>query len=514
MKCAPNSEGVTECTPLPGAAETPSVACGTAGAAVATCTCSGGQVNNNGTCQAPAPAQKQPPTPTNTFGGSGQQNGNNNGAASGLASLLAGLAKGLSSAASAPAAAAPAPAVPCSTDPTAYAAQQQNYQTALQQYNTQLQQYNYQLQQNQYNSQYYGQTSAAPVPPQQPTACTPSTQSQCSTQPAQPDPSTCTAGAWQPIYSGSCIVNWQCGSGAQISCQPQVADVGMSIAISYSCSSGTATGNGFTAAAQPAGSATTTVAAPPAGTNTGTYALSCNNQGAITGAQCSVQINQPSIILVANPKTVPAGTPSTLGWITTGMQSCVVSSPDQSSFTAANAYNTSVNGSVTTSPITQNSTFLLQCQTQGGGTQEASTTIAIGTATSTGAVSINSTADGTTINHGDTVTVNWQSSDEPGGAMIALWLVDPTTDATTALIAGAQNLNGTYQWTLPAAGSACTAGAMNVCGSSLVAGKQYEIEADVYTPSDAYVGDGPEPANPVAPVYGDYADTAAFTLRQ
>ena len=40
----------------------------------------------------------------------------------------------------------------------------------------------------------------------------------------------------------------------------------------------------------------------------------------------------------------------------------------------------------------------------------------------------------------------------------------------------------------------------------------YQIEADVYTPNNAYVGDGPPPTNPVAPVYGDYDSGISFRI--
>jgi hypothetical protein len=308
--------------------------------------------------------------PNNTFGGGSGM--------SGLSSLLSGLGRGLGSGLSAPAP-QPAPAQICSPDQAAYSQQQQQYQQQLQQYNYQLQQYNYQLQ----VSSAYGQ-SVQPIAPQQPTPCSPSTQNQCTTQPQQPAASTCTGGTWQPTYNGSCISRWQCSGGnagqATLSCEPKVADVGMSIAISYSCSSGTPKGNGFTIAdpTKLTGTSTAVVAAPPAGTNTATYSLACTTDNQQTaGAQCSIQVGQPSIVLVGNPKTVRSGQTSLIGWITSGMQSCVVSSPDQADFTSQNAVNTSVSGTANTLPITKDSQFALRCQTIAGGTKTASTTISV-----------------------------------------------------------------------------------------------------------------------------------------
>lgn len=290
-----------------------------------------------------------------------------------IAPFLAALAKGLLQPTP-----PQSPAQACSADPNAYAQQQQQYQMQLQQYNYQLQQYNYQQQLNSYYGNGYGGYGSAPAPTQ-PAPCTPSTAQQCQSQPAQPPAQNCNAGTWKPTQSGACITGWQCvansGPQAQISCQPQVADAGMTLAISYSCSAGTATGNGFVASTSPSGSATTTIAVPPAGTNTATYGLACNNGGVTGGAQCSVQVAVPTIVLVANPKTVHSGDTSLIGWITTGMQSCVVSSPDDSSFTSRNSSNTSVAGAATTSPITAAIGYLLHCQTVGGGTRDATTTV-------------------------------------------------------------------------------------------------------------------------------------------
>lgn len=301
-------------------------------------------------------------------GASGGGTGNTFGSGNGLSSLLGGLAKGLGSSM----AQQSAPAQTCSTDPTVYAQQQQQYQQQMQQYNYQLQQYNYQQQLN----SYYG-NSTAPIAPTMPSACTPSTQQQCSLQPQQPAASGCSGGSWQPVYSGNCIVNWQCTNlGAEISCQPQTADVGMQIAISYSCAQGTASGSGFTASGQ-SGTTTATVAQPPAGANTATYGLTCSMGSATSGAQCSVQVVQPSIVLVANPAMISSGGTSLLGWITTGMQSCVVSSPNDAAFTAQNASNTSANGTAQTLAATTTKNYLLSCQTLSGGTRAASTTVSV-----------------------------------------------------------------------------------------------------------------------------------------
>ncbi len=349
----------------------------------------------------------------------------------------------------------------------------------------------------------------------------------CPAPQAQPDPSQCTVGAWQQIYqSNQCPTSWQCvpnSSGtapatqptATLSCEPQVADVGMSVSISFSCANATdSAGSGFDTKDNLSGSRTKTVAAPPAGDNTVTYALTCINQNLTAGAQCSVQINQPSIVLIANSSSVPSGASTAIGWVTSGMQSCTVSSPDTPAFTAANASNTSVNGVATTPDLTAPMTVDLVCQTLGGGTSDATTQVTVGgsAGTSTAAVTASSSADGSTIAHGGSVAITWSSVSPPSGSAMALFLVNNQTGQASDVIAGDLAPSGTYTWNVPSVGATCNPNASNVCDTDLVQGDSYTIEAVLYTPSSAYVGDGTAPANPVAPSYGNSAVTGTFTV--
>ena len=325
--------------------------------------------------------QQTPPGKQQTPPGGGQKTPDGGGGGGTIGKALGPMLEGLLKALGAPQPPS-APAQACSTDPNLYAQQQQQYQQQLQQYNYQLQQQQYQQQLNQYYAERNGGVPPPTQPPPvQPTPCTPSTGSQCKAQPQQPPASACSAGAWRATYSGACISGWQCisteGPKAELSCEPEVADVGATLAITYGCSSGVASSSSFTVTTQPGGSATTTVKAPPRGTNTATYTLACTDNAKTTGAQCSVQVNKPSIILVANPKTVPANGTSLLSWLTTGMDSCVISSPDQADFTLRNSSNTSVTGAATTSPVTGSAGFLLHCETLAGGIRDATTTIQV-----------------------------------------------------------------------------------------------------------------------------------------
>ncbi|HVM73422.1 MAG TPA: hypothetical protein VMU13_00900 [Candidatus Paceibacterota bacterium] len=475
--------------------------------------CPQGQTNNGTGCSGTTP----PPGGGAGTGGTGGTGGNGNSGLGGLLSnngltqfatgLFSGIAKGM--------------------------AQQQAQQQAQQAYQQALQQ------QAAANSPYGtgADGNACPQPQLQPSA------------------SLCTVGVWQQQrLSNGCPTTWQCvanGSNqtqqtiqsntqsntqststqsnqttptqpsASLSCQPQSADVGMTVSMSYSCTDATgSSGGGFSTGNQLSGSTQTVITAPPPGNNTASYTLTCLNQSLTASAQCAIQINQPSIVLVANPNVVTSGSASAIGWVTSGMKSCIISSPDSSSFTSANASNTSVNGIATTSALTAPMTVALNCTTINGGTRQATATITIGTSTAaTGsgseAVTVSATDNGatSTIAHGDNETITWNSVNPPSGSAMSLWLVNNQTQKTQAVIAGGLAPNGVYTWHVPAVGATCNANASNVCDTDLVAGGSYAIEAVLYTPSNAYVGDGTEPNNPIQPTYGNSGVTNSFTVQ-
>lgn len=381
------------------------------------------------------PPLRRPPGNNTTLGG-GQQRvvGGNSGLFGGISSrgatsFLTGLLRGIAqSVASTP------QQMACTSDQNAYNQQLQQYQYQQQQYQYQMQLYQQQEQLARFNGNYVA--PLPPTPPAQP-CYNRNAASQCtSQQPPQPDASQCSVGSWKPLYSGSCIANWQCvptsGNGqkptAQLSCNPQVADVGTPLAIAYSCSNATQSqGSGFDTGGQVSGTTTTTIAAPPQGANTATYGLTCANGALTSSAQCSVQISNPSIVLVANPQTVKSGDTTSIGWVTSGMQACTISSPEQPSFSANNVNNTSVNSMASSSPITEQTDFVLDCETLGGGERTATTTVTYPGAplpdpSAQSAVTVSSDADGATVNHGDSVNISWQVDAPPADTAVSLWL--------------------------------------------------------------------------------------------
>ncbi len=453
------------------------------------------------------PGQQPPPSQQPGLGGG----------MSGLASFLGGFAKGALGAASAQA---------CPTDPNQYAQYQQQYNQQLQQYNQQLAQYNaYQQQLNGGGGGYtYGMTpygpgyigtgysvgtgySTASGVPTAPTPCTGTggqggtngSGTQCPALSAQPSGASCPNGTWRQMTtagtSGLVCPVWQCvptaavTPTAEISCQPKVADEGMSIAIAWSCENATgSTGGGFSSNNAVSGSATALV--DPPGTETGAnYAIRCTNQSLSASASCSVQIAKPKITLTAKPKIVTKGATSTVGWVTTGMQSCVVSSPEMNDFTEKNATRKSVNAVVVTPPITSDVNVVLDCVTLGGASKSATTSIMLSTSTPVKRSVQTSIENRTDVTLGSTAYIQWEFTGAPDTAAVALMLVNDK-GAPIALIKGQRATSGFYRWDLPAPGTSCPQNSAAVCVSHLVSGRTYGIQAALYTPSNAYLGDG------------------------
>ena len=152
---------------------------------------------------------------------------------------------------------------------------------------------------------------------------------------------------------------------AQLSCNPRRVDLGLPTTITYSCSQGTATGNGFTATGS-SGSATVTPEKPPRGSTSVTYGLTCTGpQGQTTQATpCQVEVNVPLIVIVASPQEVESGKYTTLGWVTRGMKSCTVQSQgNHAPWNTEQAKNTSASGTVKSPDLTQETIFELTCKT-------------------------------------------------------------------------------------------------------------------------------------------------------
>jgi len=197
---------------------------------------------------------------------------------------------------------------------------------------------------------------------------------QCQVQVTVTPPTTATGGGGtageQPIGQEK--------PSAQISCQPLIADVGMQIAISYACqNAASSAGDGFSTNNALSGSATATVGKPALGATTATYGVTCSNQGQTDSKQCTVEINRIAMTLVTSPKKIKSGESVNVGWVTGGMESCVIASPTHAEFTTQNASTTKTSGTATSPKLTQNATFVLSCTTKAGGTKTATTEVVV-----------------------------------------------------------------------------------------------------------------------------------------
>lgn len=177
----------------------------------------------------------------------------------------------------------------------------------------------------------------------------------------------------------SCIPQGGTGgnNSAQISCSPSTADPGAIIAISFACTNNaTSTGVGFDTGGASSGSAQATAATSSTASNA-TYTLSCTAGGVTQSSSCTVTLNRPNIMVAATPQKVESGGIASIGWVSTGMSSCSISSVDLPDFTVANQDIHSVSGLATTTALYASSTIDISCTTLGGGTRSASVTIEV-----------------------------------------------------------------------------------------------------------------------------------------
>jgi hypothetical protein len=446
--------------------------------------------------------------PVDLRGGGG---GGASGIMNGIGSFLTGLARGFLGGSG-----GSGGGQQCPTNQQAFAQYQQQYNAQLQQYNYQMQQYNYQAQVDQYNraNGYYNYSTPIqmPTPPQ---PCQPGSGSsggsgsggsgggygygtplQCPQPAAQPNAASCSLGSWQQkpttLAAGLVCPVWQCVPNdrpqptAQLSCEPGVADEGTTVTISYTCAhAATSTGYGFTTNGALSGATTTTITNPPENATALNFSLRCASGTVSAAAQCSVQLARSAIVVRAVPNTVVRNGTTTIGWVATGARSCTVSSPDQQDFTARNADRRSTTGAAVTSPITKDGTvFYVTCETATGQRKVASTTVSMRVP---GTVTSNLEGQGSVV-HGSNASIQWNFPEAPESAAVGLWLVDTEERRVIGLIAANRAKRGSFTWTLPEPSSACDRQLSWVCGYDLAPGRTYLIQASVYTPANAQLG--------------------------
>ncbi len=168
---------------------------------------------------------------------------------------------------------------------------------------------------------------------------------------------------------------------AQLTCAPRRVELGSPVTLSFACSQGTATGNGFTANGQ-SGSGSIVPQKPPSGASFVTYGLTCTgtNGQTVQATPCQVEVVEPQVMFVAVPETVASTTASstaTLGWFTTGMQACVVQSTSGTHvvWNQEQRTRTNVSGVVKTPHLVRETMFELTCRTEENKEKKATVTV-------------------------------------------------------------------------------------------------------------------------------------------
>lgn len=166
---------------------------------------------------------------------------------------------------------------------------------------------------------------------------------------------------------------------AELSCRPQLADVGQTVVLTYACRNAKeADGEGFDVSGLQGTAMTTIGSVETGGSSSVDYTLVCTDtNGETVEKTCTVRVNTTSIVMVANPKEVVSGETANIGWVTAGMSECTLGSPSLPTFTEEQKNKKNVTGVTKTPSLTQKTDFVLSCITKAGGTKAATTTVTI-----------------------------------------------------------------------------------------------------------------------------------------
>lgn len=158
---------------------------------------------------------------------------------------------------------------------------------------------------------------------------------------------------------------------AELSCSPKIADVGMPVAISFGCAnSSTSAGSGFSTDKKLSGSASPKIEAPLLGSNDKqTFGLTCMKEGTTDTKECTVKVNQTSILFIVDPNKVASGSAVNISWTTGGIEGCVIENDDLPGFTEENADDKTDVGTLKSPLLTSDTEFTLVCTTRAGGTR-------------------------------------------------------------------------------------------------------------------------------------------------
>lgn len=161
------------------------------------------------------------------------------------------------------------------------------------------------------------------------------------------------------------------GAAPTFLCLPKVVDGGEEAIVMWACRDGAykATASGFETGDETIGS----VRVNPS-TDT-TYALTCVNDVAgvdNTTGECTVEVANPALALIATPSRTSRGGTVTLSWKTKDTNSCVVTSDQHPSFERRGT-----EGDALSPSLISNTVFTLTCETVTGVVEERSITVGV-----------------------------------------------------------------------------------------------------------------------------------------
>jgi len=103
-------------------------------------------------------------------------------------------------------------------------------------------------------------------------------------------------------------------------------------------------------------------------------------------------------------------------------------------------------------------------------------------------ISVSTSADGKSVQQGNTVLISWQSTNAPVGSAVALFPVKELTGHVFDPIATSLPTSGSYNWRVPIyviQPIACAPDRTGGCVGSMNPGTTYKMFARLYTPVDA-----------------------------
>ena len=176
-----------------------------------------------------------------------------------------------------------------------------------------------------------------------------------------------------------------------------------------------------------------------------TFSLTCTGPGGSASDSVTITVNQPpplpTVNLGALATSVERGSGTQLNWTSTNSAAC----------TASGAWSggRSLSGSAATGSLNGNSTFTLTCSGAGGSASDSVTVLV----TDPAAPTLSFTASPSTIDSGDSATLNWSSSNTTSCTASGAWSGSRGTSGNQSVSPSA---NSTYSLSCSGAGGTVT----------------------------------------------------------